>query len=119
MLNEALENHEYAYLTTLGRTTGRPHRIEIWFVVLDGSAWVNSRGRDRSDWVRNLSADPNLLIEIGRDSWSASATLHHELGPHRARERLAARYQDWKAGDPLSEWATESLLIEIVTPQKL
>lgn len=115
VVNQALEeDHVYAYLTTRGRTTGRPHRIEIWYVVIDGSVWVNSGGRDRSDWVRNLRAGAALELEIGPDSWPAVATLHPELGEHPARERLAARYQGWQAGHPLSAWATDSLLIEIV-----
>ncbi len=111
---KALEDHEYAYVTTRGRNTGRPHRIEIWFVVLDSAVWVNSGGRDRSDWVRNLDADPKLELEIGNASWPAEATVHQELGEHPARERLAARYQGWETGQQLSAWATDGLLIEIV-----
>jgi len=110
----ALETDQYAYLTTTGRVSGAPHRIEIWFVVIDAHIWVASGGGDRSDWVRNLIADETLSVEIGQHSWPATAVLHAGLGEHVARQRLAARYQGWKPGQPLSSWATESMLIEIV-----
>ena len=113
-LTEGLEGHEYAYLTTSGRVSGRSHRIEIWCVVIDGSVWVNSGGRDRSDYVKNLIADPAVVLEIGENRWPGVATTHPTLLEHPARERLAQRYQGWQPGRPLTEWATQSLLIEVV-----
>jgi deazaflavin-dependent oxidoreductase (nitroreductase family) len=52
------------YLTTVGRRTGRPHRIEIWFAVHSGRLYLLSGGRDRSDWVRNLQAYPQVTVEL-------------------------------------------------------
>ncbi|MEL7207764.1 MAG: nitroreductase family deazaflavin-dependent oxidoreductase [Actinomycetota bacterium] len=112
-LNQDLETHEYAYLTTVGRRSGSAHRIEIWFVIVDRSVWVNSGGRDRSDWVRNLIADPRVELEIGSERWPAAAWVHPELTDHPARERLAARYQGWRPNEPLSTWATSGLLVEV------
>ena len=112
---EALNKHHYAYLTTEGRVTGRPHRIEIWFVVIGDSMWVLSGGGRSSDWVKNLIANPELLVEIGGERWIAQAVLHDEIGSHPARERLAERYQGWQRGAPLTEWALSSLLVSITT----
>lgn len=112
-LSETLESHEFAYLTTKGRVTGESHRIEIWFVIFDDAMWVNSGGSRRSDWVKNLISNPLLEVEIGDHQWSATATLLDESSPHPARQRLAARYQGWTPGEPLSDWATTSLLIRI------
>ncbi|MGI9606459.1 MAG: nitroreductase/quinone reductase family protein [Acidimicrobiales bacterium] len=112
-LSTSLELHQFAYLTTRGRATGRPHRIEIWFVVIDGAVWVNSGGGETSDWVRNLMAHADLTLEIGSHSWPARGTLRPDLDDHPARKGLAARYQGWKPGTPLSAWATGSLLVEI------
>jgi len=112
-LNEDLEEHDFAYLTTSGRVTGEPHRIEIWFAILDGFLWVNSGGGRRSDWVKNVIGDSRVVVEVGDEQWSATGTLWDDLAMHPARERLAARYQGWKEGQPLSEWARKSLLIRI------
>ena len=35
-----LADTEYCYLTTKGRRTGRPHRIEIWFVAHADAAYL-------------------------------------------------------------------------------
>ena len=56
---------EYAYLTTTGRVTGRAHEIEIWFFEHEGSLYLLSGGADRSDWVRNLRAEPQVSIRLG------------------------------------------------------
>ncbi|GMQ99053.1 MAG: hypothetical protein BMS9Abin17_1599 [Acidimicrobiia bacterium] len=110
-LNGDLEQHDFAYLTTSGRVTGQPHRVEIWFVIVDGFLWVNSGGGRRSDWVKNLIGDPRVVVEVGNDCWSGTGTLRDDLAEHPARKRLAARYQGWSEDQPLSQWATESLLI--------
>src|SRR5690606_11478240 len=53
-------NKPYAYLTTTGRRTGQPHRIEIWFGVDEGRMYLLAGGRERSDWVRNLLANAHV-----------------------------------------------------------
>jgi hypothetical protein len=35
---------DYCYLTTTGRHTGTPHRIEIWFGLGDGVVYILSGG---------------------------------------------------------------------------
>jgi deazaflavin-dependent oxidoreductase (nitroreductase family) len=58
----------YAYLTTMGRRTGRPHRIEIWFAAQDARVYVLSGGRERSDWVRNLQPNGQVTVELGDET---------------------------------------------------
>ena len=61
---ERLAEADFAYLTTIGRKTGRPHRIEIWFAAHDGRLYMLSGGRDGADWVRNLSANQRVTVEL-------------------------------------------------------
>ena len=56
---------DYCYLTTTGRRSGEPHRIEIWFALADGTVYLLSGGGERSDWVKNLMASPEVVLEIG------------------------------------------------------
>ena len=51
---DALATTEFCYLTTRGRHTGRPHRIEIWFVAHDEGAYLLSDS-DRVDRYRTSS----------------------------------------------------------------
>lgn len=111
-ITEALEQHRYLYLTTVGRNTGAPHRIEIWFTVHNHRIYLISGGGTQSDWVKNLLVNPTVEIEIGPHRWRAAAAPDRAPG-HPARERLAARYQHWQPGQPLTDWATTGLVVEI------
>jgi deazaflavin-dependent oxidoreductase (nitroreductase family) len=102
----------YAYLTTIGRRTGRPHRIEIWFASEKGRMYLLSGGRDRSDWVRNIAANPHVTVELGGETHAGMAQI---LQPgtgedRRARELLVAKY---RAGENLDEWGRTSLPVAI------
>ncbi|GIW04837.1 MAG: hypothetical protein KatS3mg059_1457 [Thermomicrobiales bacterium] len=101
-----------AYLTTTGRRTGRPHRIEIWFAVDAGRIYLLSGGRDRSDWVRNLQANPHVLFELGGEQHAGTARVLREGTPEdrRARQLLVSKYG---AGQDLEAWGRTSLGIEI------
>src|SRR5919199_4076391 len=65
----------YVYLTTIGRRTGRPHRIEIWFAAQDGRLYLMSGGRERADWVRNLQATPQVTVELGDETHAGAARI--------------------------------------------
>ena len=59
---------DFCYLTTTGRVSGSPHRIEIWFVLVDETVYLMAGDRDRSDWVRNLIITPDVELELGEGS---------------------------------------------------
>lgn len=53
-------------MTTVGRKSGRPHRIEIAFIALDGEYFITGRpGRGR-DWLANLTANPAFTLHLKR-----------------------------------------------------
>ncbi|MDQ2682751.1 MAG: nitroreductase family deazaflavin-dependent oxidoreductase [Chloroflexota bacterium] len=103
------------YLETVGRRTGQPHEIEIWFASDDGKTlWFLSGGRDRSDWVRNVRANPAVRIRIGQD-WFTGAARDVEGTPEEAtaRQLVAAKYYGWKEGALPNDWARNSLPIAV------
>lgn len=103
---------QFAYLTTTGRRTGRAHRIEIWFAVEDGTIYLLSGGRERSDWVRNLQANPRVTIELGAERYSGSARI---LDPGTVQDLLARRLlvEKYRQGNNLDEWGRTSLAVAI------
>lgn len=104
----------YAYVTTTGRRTGRSHTIEIWFVLLDRRVYLLSGGGRSSDWVRNLMADPNVLVRLGDATRRGVARpLEDSSEDDQIRRLMAGKYQGWKEGRPLSTWARTALLVEI------
>jgi deazaflavin-dependent oxidoreductase (nitroreductase family) len=103
----------YAYLTTTGRRTGRGHRIEIWFAANGGRLYLLSGGRDRSDWVRNIQANPHVTVELGEESRVGEARIL-QAGTAEdglARDLLVEKYAT--PGNPLTDWKRRSLPVVI------
>src|SRR6476469_6092348 len=87
----------FCYLTTRGRKSGRPHRIEIWFAAHDGMLYLMAGGRDSADWVRNLRADPAVQLEIdGVTHTGRARTVEGEPVEPLVRQLLAGKYQGWR-----------------------
>jgi deazaflavin-dependent oxidoreductase (nitroreductase family) len=74
-------SEEYCYLTTVGRRTGRPHTIELWFAARGDTLYLISGGGDRSDWVRNLQADGAAIVRVGE----ASGPMDYAISRRRSR----------------------------------
>lgn len=103
-------------LETIGRRTGQPRRIEIWFSAdpVSDRIYLLSGGRDQAHWVRNIRADRRVRVRLG-DRWLDGVAAEIEAGPDDglARRLLAAKYQGWVDGASLSAWARNSLPVAI------
>ena len=75
---------KHLYLTTIGRLSGRPRRIEIWFTRLEGRYYLVAEHGRRSQWVRNLLADPAVRARVGGRGFRA----HARVVDHRAEREL-------------------------------
>ena len=53
-------------ITTTGRRTGRPRRIEIVFHNIDGRIYISGTPNPKRtrDWLLNLGADPQMTIHL-------------------------------------------------------
>ena len=109
-----LAKEEYCYLTTKGRKSGKPHEIEIWFGVVENAIYLLSGGGGESDWVKNLRANPEVSVRIGKYVFPATAQLVRDIQQESTiRPLMAAKYQGWKEGAELSEWARDALVVRI------
>ena len=50
-------------ITTTGRRSGEPQRIEIWIVKIGERIVIGGSPRPR-DWLANLGADPALTVHL-------------------------------------------------------
>src|SRR4051812_7903760 len=115
---ERLAGEDFAYLTTTGRKTGKPHRIEIWFAIEDGRVFMLSGGGDRADWVKNIREHRKVRIQIGSRSTSARARIARAgAEDQHARELLDGKYMGWKTGKKLSSWARGSTPVVVDLPK--
>ena len=108
-----LADLDHCYLTTTGRRSGAPHRIEIWFALLDGVVYLLSGGGERSDWVRNLEISPEVVLEIGDEERATKARVVTDPVENALARRLVAdKYRPRYRGD-LDDWERTSLPVAI------
>ena len=109
----SLAKEEYCYLTTIGRVTGRPHEIEIWFGSQNNTLYLMS-GDGKSDWVKNLRRNPAVTVRLKRHKFNATARIvEDETEQMRARVMLADKYNEREPDGSLSEWAQTALVVGI------
>ncbi|MGB3327926.1 MAG: nitroreductase/quinone reductase family protein [Thermomicrobiales bacterium] len=113
-IRHALATDRVIDITTIGRTSGTPHRIETWFYRAGGRFYLTGSPGKR-DWYANLLATPEFLFHLkGRveADLAARATPITEAADRRRIFTLILGELD-KLGD-LDAWQAGSPLMEIV-----
>lgn len=117
MSEDELGSLDYCYVTTTGRTSGRPHTIEIWFALAGDRVYLLSGGGDASDWVQNLRIHPTIGLRIGgRDMLAQAHVVEDPDEDELARRLVMEKYQPGYAGD-LEEWRRTALPVRIDLPE--
>ena len=102
-------------ITTTGRHTGVPRRIEIWIVDVDGRFFITGTP-GRRDWMANLSTDPNLVVHLERHAHldlPARATPVND--PATRRAVLGHANAAWyRTQEPLDVLVATSPMVEVV-----
>src|SRR6476619_4847515 len=76
-IRTALETDRAIDITTIGRRSGQPRRIEMAFHNLDGQIYITGTPGKR-DWYANLVANPDFTFHLKR---SATADLPAHATP--------------------------------------
>ncbi|MEV8394226.1 MULTISPECIES: nitroreductase family deazaflavin-dependent oxidoreductase [unclassified Streptomyces] len=109
-------------ITTTGRRSGEPRRIEVWFHHIDGR-WYLSGVPGPRNWYANVRADPRFVVHLKHGVTAdlpATARPVDEATRRRViteildlqnRPQLAARVG---RRQNLDEWLADSPLVEIV-----
>lgn len=109
----SVTDEAFAYLTTVGRVTGDPHEIEIWFATRDATVYFLSGGRDDADWVRNLRHEPRVTVRIAGRTSAGSARV---IDPDDEEDALA-RDLVWRryasGGRDLTRWRDTALAVAV------
>lgn len=112
----ALDHNQIIDLTTTGRRTGQPRRIEIFLHNLDGRLVISGQpapGRTRA-WIRNIAADPRVTIHLKgprvRADVPATARVISDRAERLALIRGVAR--NWQRTD-VDTMVDHSPLIEV------
>ncbi len=109
---ENLAGEDFCYLTTIGRVSGRPHTIEIWFALNGHTLYMLSGGMDRSDWVKNALRLPDVTVRIKDRVIAGKARLVKDAGEDAlARQLIGEKYQKFE--EDLDEWLRSALPVAV------
>lgn len=116
-VRHAIEQGLTCDITTVGRRSGRPTRIEIWYFVVDGVVYITGTPGPR-DWYANLLADPRMTFHVKE---GASADLPARAAPvlepaERRRVMDAIRAANsWFRSQrhSIDEWVAHSPLVAV------
>jgi deazaflavin-dependent oxidoreductase (nitroreductase family) len=100
-VREALDRGGIAEITTTGRKTGLPRRIEIFFHQFDGELYLTGRPGSKRDWVANIVVNPEFTLHLKRGI-RADVPVRGRLEPdreERARIIYRALTESW-GSDP-------------------
>jgi deazaflavin-dependent oxidoreductase (nitroreductase family) len=97
-------------ITTTGRHSGDPRRIEIWVFRVDGRYVITGTPGPR-DWYANVLADPRLVVHAGGLDLTAvarpvaDATLRRSVfeAPHTSWYLTQTPLEDLVATSPMVE----------------
>jgi deazaflavin-dependent oxidoreductase (nitroreductase family) len=113
-IDGALQGSQTVDITTTGRSTGQPRRLEIVFHNLSGRIYISGIPfPNRRNWLANLDADPHLTLHLKgkvRADLPATARVIEDEAERRAVLPHIARI--WGRKD-LEAMVKQSPLVEV------
>jgi deazaflavin-dependent oxidoreductase (nitroreductase family) len=113
-VQHALEYDHLIDITTGGRKTGQPRRIEIRFHNIEGHLYITGRPPRPRDWYANLLAHPQFTFHLKQ---SVRADLPARATPildqTRRRTIFAAIHQKLGRYQDLEAWVESSPLVAV------
>ena len=101
-------------ITTVGRRSGLPRRIEIWMVEVDGRFFITGTPGPR-DWLANLAATPELVVHLKRRAGvdlTARASITDD--PALRRRVLEHASASWyRTQEPLDVLVASAPMVEV------
>ena len=119
IIRAALDHSQVIDLTTTGRLTGEPRRIEIFIHNLDGRLVISGMpvvGKTRA-WLRNVADNPALTLHLKGQLAVADVegTARVVTDPAERRALIEGVARNWKRTD-VDAMVEHSPLIEVTVP---
>jgi deazaflavin-dependent oxidoreductase (nitroreductase family) len=95
---------EYLYLTTIGRITGEPREIEIWFVELNDRLYILAEHFRDAQWVKNIERNTRVRVRLGAQQFEATARVLDNEGDREiwlTAQQLSREKYGWGEGLPV------------------
>ena len=116
-IHDALDHSQTVDITTTGRRTGQPRRIEIALHNIGGRLVISGMPSPRTRaWIHNLEADPRMTVHLKRGVHAdIPATARVITDPAERRELIVDVARAWNRTD-VDRMVEQSPLIELTIP---
>ena len=108
-----LDQVETVEITTRGRTSGKPRRIEIWMYAIDGRYVITGTPGPR-DWYANVLAHPYLTLHLPDGTNLAATTVTIEDPGFRARVLTDTKTWWYRDQTSVADLIANSPMIEML-----
>ena len=115
-IRRALSSGHTIDMTTTGRKTGQPRRIELVFHAIDGRVYISGMPGFPRSWLANIKADPAITFHLKGPVRADLPSTAHEITEPAERRRIMERVAaNWGRTD-VDIMMTSSPLIEVEIP---
>ncbi len=113
-IRQALTRGRTVDITTTGRRSGEPHRIEIVFHNIDGRIYLSGMpSRRRRSWLANLEADPHFTFHLKGSTRADLPATARIISDEAARRTVLTEVaRAWRRND-VETMVTYSPLVEV------
>ena len=99
---DSIAGEQVLHLTTIGRSSGLPREIEIWFVVCRERFYLFAETGEAAGWVKNIRRAPSVTVRIDERRIEATArVLDRQADRELWNEAAAIAEQKYGWGDGL------------------
>jgi deazaflavin-dependent oxidoreductase (nitroreductase family) len=106
------------HLSAVGRRSGEPRRVEIWYVIIDDRVVLTGTPGAR-DWLANLREHAEAVLHLRQPDRDLAVKAEEvtDRGERRRVAQEAWRLQPWYAEQPFSieDWVADSPMV-VLTP---
>jgi deazaflavin-dependent oxidoreductase (nitroreductase family) len=112
-IRAALEQGHTIDITTTGRRSGKPSRIEIAFQNIDGTIYISGFPGKR-DWYANLVANPQFTFHLKQAvTADLPARARPIIDPDERRAVFIPFLANWDRSNEIEAWMSNSPLVAV------
>ena len=112
-IKHALANDRVIDITTVGRQSGQPRRLEIWFHNVDGRIYITGTPGKR-DWYANLVANPAFTFHLKQSATADLAARARPITDPDERLLVLTPILDRLGrSDNMAAWISDSPLVAV------
>jgi hypothetical protein len=115
-IRRSLSRGHLIEITTIGRKTGRPRRIEIVFHAIDGRIYISGLPGFPRSWLANMRSDPRFTFHLKGAVQADLPAVARPIVDEAERRRIFTEIAKVWRGQNVETMVGYSPLVEVTFP---